>query len=250
MWWIACLSAKLHPAPLSLPIHNKIERENKIKKLMGQDKDAEISHEIWSWVKQTDFGEKTEWSCWAGVVHLRAGHWDQHCLTSLLAIWMVRLSAPSAHLLTTVGGGWHAGGNGWAYMDLAKFKKVICKVLHVGLCNPSINTGWAENELKAALKRKIWGCWLTRRSTWPGNVHLQPRMPTIFRAASCAACQEIKGNDSVPLVQLWGPQHKKDLNLLEQVQRRASSMKTAWESWLFSLEKRILWGDLIAPSSI
>jgi len=54
----------------------------------------------------------------------------------------------------------------WVCANLLRFNKAKCKVLHMGQGNPKHRyMGWAENGLRAALRRRTWACWLTRNST-------------------------------------------------------------------------------------
>jgi len=70
---------------------------------------------------------------------------------------------------------------------------------------PSTHTVWAENGLRAVLRRRTWGCWL-RSSTWPSNMCLQPRRSTVSWAASPAAWPAGWGRGFYPSTLLfWDP---------------------------------------------
>ena len=53
----------------------------------------------------------------------------------------------------------------WARATILKFNKAECKVLHCVTANPGTTTGWAENGLRASLRRRPWVYWLLRGST-------------------------------------------------------------------------------------
>ncbi|KAK4827294.1 hypothetical protein QYF61_016521 [Mycteria americana] len=156
----------------------------------------------------------------------------------------------------------------WACVKLMKFKKAKCKVLHMSWGNPKhkyrLGREWIENspeerDLGVLVDEKLN---MTRQHALAAQ-KANHNLGSIKKSVTSRSREVI-----LPLysglmrprleycIQLWGPQHKNDMDLLERVQRRATKMIRGLEHLsyedrlrelgLFSLEKRRLWGDLIA----
>ena len=118
-------------------------------------------------------------------------------------------------------------------------------------------------------RRGLGEYWKMKNLILASNVSSQPRRPTISWAASQAVwpAGQVRGFCPSALVrphrescvQLWNPQHRKDMDLLERVQRRpekwsegwsTSPMRKGWGSWGCSAWRREGWGKtLLRPFS-
>jgi len=158
--------------------------------------------------------------------------------------------------------------------DLDKLEKWACvnlmryKVLHAGQGNPCYQFGLGDEVIETSPEEKDLGVLVdekldTRHQCVLAAQKVSHTLGCIKRSVASRAREVILSLCSALLrphlesyVQLWSPQYKKDMELLEQVRRRAtkmirglehlSSKERLRELGLFSLEKRRLWGDLIA----